>query len=136
MKPTTRNVSKSQIELLLRAKEQITWLNLSNKNITNDMLKTIGQLDNLTRLKLNNNPITDLGISYLTNLNHLEILNLYGSSVTEKSIVSLRPERAIINPDEKMDNKFNMNLLNEMMSQYIELGEQTGTRQIVNNTLK
>ena len=25
----------------------------------------------------------------------------------EKSIVSLRPERAIINPDEKMDNKFN-----------------------------
>ena len=30
----------------------------------------------------------------------------------------------------------NMNLLNEMISQYIELGEQTGTSQIVNNTLK
>ncbi len=90
VKPTTSIVSESQIELLLRAKEQITWLNLSNKNITNDMLKTIGQLDNLTRLKLNNNPITDLGISYLKNLNHLEILNLYGSSVTEKSIVSLK----------------------------------------------
>ena len=29
-----------------------------------------------------------------------------------------------------------VNLLNEMISQYIELGEQTGTSQIVNNTLK
>ena len=83
-------VSSAKVKLnFIEAKEQITWLNLSNKNITNDMLKTIGQLDNLTRLKLNNNPITDLGISYLKNLNHLEILNLYGSSVTEKSIVSL-----------------------------------------------
>ena len=35
-----------------------------------------------------------------------------------------------------MDNKFNMNILNEMMHQYIELGKQTGTSQIVNNTLK
>ena len=33
-----------------------------------------------------------------------------------------------------MDDK--LNLLNEMISQFIELGEQTGTSQIVNNTLK
>ena len=38
--------------------------------------------------------------------------------------------------EDKMDDKFNMNILNEMMSQFIELGEQTGTSQIVNNTLK
>ena len=33
-----------------------------------------------------------------------------------------------------MDDK--LNLLNEMISQFKELGEQTGTSQIVNNTLK
>ena len=90
VKPLTNNVSESQIQLLLKAKEQITWLDLSNKNINDKMLETIGQLNNLTSLKLNNNPITDLGIAFLKNLNHLEILNLYGSSVTEKSIVSLK----------------------------------------------
>ena len=37
--------------------------------------------------------------------------------------------------DDKMQS-IDMNLLNEIFSQFIELGEQTGTSQIVNNTLK
>ena len=61
VKPTTSIVSKGQIELLLG--QRANNLAKFSNNITNDMLKTIGQLDNLTRLKLNNNPITDLGIS-------------------------------------------------------------------------
>ena len=81
VKPLTNNVSESQIQLLLKAKEQITWLDLSNKNINDKMLETIGQLNNLTSLKLNNNPITDLGIAFLKNLNHQIPQNLLYSEL-------------------------------------------------------
>lgn len=84
------SLSKEQIQSLLTAKEQITWLNLSNKEISDDMLSIIGQLPNLTRLRLQNNPITDEGIAHLKSLENLESLNLYGTSITNKSLALLK----------------------------------------------
>lgn len=79
-------VDESAINSLLEAKEQITWLNLSNKGVTDEMMQTIGQLPNLTRLMLPNNPISDDGLSYIKELPHLQILNLYGTSITDESL--------------------------------------------------
>ncbi len=81
-----KGVDANAINALLEAKEQITWLNLSNKGVTDEMMQTIGQLPNLTRLMLPNNPISDSGLAYLKGLPHLQILNLYGTSITDESL--------------------------------------------------
>lgn len=86
VKPTTKTVTKEQLESLLAAKEQITWLYLGDRGVTDEMLGTIGQLTNVTRLRLQNNSITDAGLKNLKALTHLESLNLYGNAITDESI--------------------------------------------------
>ncbi len=81
--------SNADLQKLLGAKEQITWLNLANKNITDEMLMTIGQLSNLTRLQIQQNPISDKGITSLEGLTNLETLNLYGTDITDAALASI-----------------------------------------------
>ncbi|MEM6320606.1 MAG: c-type cytochrome domain-containing protein [Bacteroidota bacterium] len=81
--------SKADVEKLLDAKEQITWLNLANQQITDDMLPVIGQLTSLTRLQLQQNPISDNGITALSSLKNLETLNLYGTDITDAALSAL-----------------------------------------------
>jgi uncharacterized membrane protein len=89
-------VSIGQIQNLLVAKEQITWLDLAGKSVENEMLEIIGQLPNLTILNLNGNPINDEGISGLQGLNHLEVLNLYDTQITDRSIAVLSKMTSLI----------------------------------------
>ncbi len=84
--PKGDSVTKDQMEALLMAKEQITWLNLGKAGVTDEMLSVISQLPNLTRLRLQQNPITDQGVASLEGLKHLESLNLYGTEVTDTSL--------------------------------------------------
>ena len=81
--------TKMDLEKLLDAKEQVTWLNLSNQKITDEMLDVIVQLPNLTRLQLQQNPITDQGIAKLDQLTKLETLNLYGTDVTDAALATI-----------------------------------------------
>lgn len=82
-------VTKSQMQALLGAKEQITWLDLGGKSVDDEMLETIGQLSNLTILNLKKNSIGDIGITKLKGLKHLEVLNLYDTQITDQSIATL-----------------------------------------------
>lgn len=84
-----KTLSGNQFDALLKAKEQITWLDLSGNPVEDDMLKAIGELTNLTRLNLSNSKITDAGVAHLKNLIHLEVLNLYGTQITDDSIKTL-----------------------------------------------
>jgi len=84
--PIGDTINQDQIEALLLAKEQITWLNFGKSGVTDEMLSVIGQLPNLTRLRLQQNPITDQGLTSLEGLSHLESLNLYGTEVTDNSL--------------------------------------------------
>lgn len=84
-----KNRNLENLEILLEAKEQITWLDLSNTNLEDEQLAIIGQLPNLTRLRLQNNPISDEGVAFLTNLKHLESLNLHHTKVTDAVSTSL-----------------------------------------------
>ncbi|MDP4680386.1 MAG: hypothetical protein NWS46_08480 [Cyclobacteriaceae bacterium] len=86
VKPSSSTVTKDQLESLLPAKEQITWLYLGGSGVTDEMLGTIGVLSNITRLRLQNNSITDEGVKSLNGLIHLESLNLYGNAVTDASL--------------------------------------------------
>ena len=78
-------ISKIEFDKLIMAKEQITWLDLSNCNLTDSISEVLPKLHNLTRLNLNSNPISDLSIAGLKKLKNLEVLNLYGTEVTDKS---------------------------------------------------
>lgn len=83
------SIKMNQIEKLLLAKDQITWLDLSNCNLSDDMMYLLKDLTNLTRLNLNSNPITDLNISSLDNLDHLSSINLYNTEISNTSLEKL-----------------------------------------------
>jgi len=83
------DITKEQIEKLLLAKEQITWLDLNNSNVTDELLEILPNFKNLTRLNLHSNPITDKGIKELISLSHLTSLNLYNTKISGIGLTGL-----------------------------------------------
>jgi len=83
------SIRKSQMEKLLLAKDQITWLNLSNCNLTDDMLGLITDFKNLTRINIHSNPITDGSMDYFENFKHLSSINIYDTNITNTSLEKL-----------------------------------------------
>lgn len=77
------------LAVLAQAKEQITWLDLGNVDLSGVDFSPLGQLKNLTRLQLENTVTTDKNIAALTGLKHLESLNLHHSQVTDACLESL-----------------------------------------------
>ena len=84
--PSVKKIKKDQLETLLQAREQITWLNLGNVEILDEQLRVLNNLPNLTRLRLEQSSVSDEGIVLLQQLPHLESLNLYGTSITDQSV--------------------------------------------------
>ncbi|HEY0055351.1 MAG TPA: c-type cytochrome domain-containing protein [Pedobacter sp.] len=83
------NFSDAQMETLLKFKEQILWLDLSDTKITDNSLKYISQFKNLTRLILDNTAITDAGLKHIKALPRLRHLNLYHTNITDSGLKSL-----------------------------------------------
>lgn len=86
---TAENFGKAQAKALQAIAPQITWLDLSNAKITDEGLKEISSLSNLTRLRLDKTNITDEAIASLQKLDNLEYLNLYGTAVSDKALPKL-----------------------------------------------
>lgn len=82
--------SDEQMEALLKLREQIVWLDLSDTKITDKGMQQIGKLKNLTRLSLDNTAISDQGLSYLKNAENLLYLNLYHTNISDKGLKSLK----------------------------------------------
>jgi len=78
-----RELSTSDLELLLRIKEQLIWLDLSNSGVKDKHLDKIGQFENLVKLDLSANVISDTGVKRLERLTNLESLNLYNTKVSD-----------------------------------------------------
>lgn len=74
---------------LLKVKDNIVWLNLSNNNLADAQMNIVAQCKNLQRLRLDKNPITDAGILLIKNLAHLESLNLVHTKVTSNAITMM-----------------------------------------------
>ncbi|MEX0289642.1 MAG: c-type cytochrome domain-containing protein [Flavobacteriaceae bacterium] len=79
-----RNLEERDLDLLLKIKEQLIWLDLSNSGVTDTQLQKLGQLKHLVKLDLSGNTISDMELEYLTTLSNLELLNLYNTRVSEK----------------------------------------------------
>ncbi len=84
-----RTTTDKDLALLLPLKNQLLWLNVGRTNVTDEGLKTIGQLSNLTELNLEHTKVGDLGIEQLMPLKRLVMLNLVGSQVSNKSLVNI-----------------------------------------------
>ncbi len=122
-------INIKDIELLQKAREQVTWLNLSNCGLSDDMIAKINVMQNLTRLDIHSNPINGKGIADLQVLQHLESINLYNTDLSDSGlfeIVKMRGLKRLYvwqtnvsdqalgqaqkeNPDLKIDSGFNLN---------------------------
>ncbi|MEM9834020.1 MAG: c-type cytochrome domain-containing protein [Bacteroidota bacterium] len=74
---------------LVKAAEQITWLDLGNTKTTDEALEALSPFKNLTRLHLENTQVTDAGLAAIAELQYLEYLNLYGTQVTDAGVQQL-----------------------------------------------
>jgi uncharacterized membrane protein len=90
-----RSVSADDIALLLPLKAQIIWLDLARTTITDEHLKTIGQLLSLRRLNVQNTAISDLGIMALAPLPELQYLNLVGTNISDKGLKDLSDVKSL-----------------------------------------
>jgi len=80
-----KKITFNDIELLLKLKEHVIWLNLSNCQLKDDMLSLISEFENLTRLRVQKNNITDKCIPYLKDIDNLKELNFYDTLITDNS---------------------------------------------------
>ncbi len=83
-------LNQHKMDVLLSAKENITWVDFSRVPLQENLISKIGQLENLTELRVNNSKITDKSVKQLTQLKHLEYLNIYGNPISDVSIESLQ----------------------------------------------
>ena len=84
------SVLAKAILLLLPLKKQLIWLKIGDKPVSDALLQTISQLNNLTKLYLNNTKITDKGLFYLKSCDELTYLNLIKTSVTAQGVLQLK----------------------------------------------
>ena len=87
---TANPITDKDLELLIPVEKQLIWLKLSNKKITDEGMKYISRLKNLTRLYIDYSMITDKGLVSLTSLNNLQYLNLVGTAITSKGMLQLK----------------------------------------------
>ncbi len=67
----------------------VIWLNLKDTKITDAGLKTLANLKSLKKLHLERTAVTDEGLSEISGLSNLEYLNLYGTKVTDAGLEKL-----------------------------------------------
>lgn len=70
--------------------DDLIWLNLANTKITDAGLKHLAEMKSLTRLHLEKTQIGDSGLEHLKTLENLEYLNLYGTQVSDAGLAHLK----------------------------------------------
>ena len=80
---------------LVKEIENLVWLNLANTKITDGGLAHLSDLKLLTRLHLEKTGIGDAGLAHLGKLENLEYLNLYGTQVSDAGLEHLKGLKAL-----------------------------------------
>jgi len=90
-----KNISDKDLEFLPLFPEVVA-IHLSGcKNITNESLRYLSDLDKLEILNLADTKITDAGLKYLKNLKSLKELDLFNTKVTDKGIQELASVKSL-----------------------------------------
>jgi len=84
-----RSTTDKDLEMLLPIKDQLLWLNVGRTGITDEGLRTIGQLAQLSKLNLEYTGVSDAGLERLLPLVKLASLNLVGTKSTDVGLARL-----------------------------------------------
>ena len=85
----TKTFGDREIGELVPLGGALVEVNLARTQVTDEGLKTLGNMGSIRKLRLENTKVGDEGLKYLANLAQLEYLNLYGTRVTDAGIASL-----------------------------------------------
>lgn len=85
-----KEISSEELNSLLQAKQQITWLDLSSSTLDDDAIPVLSELQNLTKLKLQNTNISNATLEGLAGLSNLQVLNLYGTGISDEGLKHLQ----------------------------------------------
>ena len=88
-----KNLKSKHLNALLRIKDQLIKLDLSNSNLNDNLVSKLNSLKNLKYLKINNTKITDKGLSSISS--SLESLNLNENKVSFDGLQELLSERTL-----------------------------------------
>lgn len=89
------SLSDNDLQLLLPLKEQLIWLDLAGKPLTDASLRWIGKCSQLRHLNLRDTKVTDRGMRNITGLQQLSYLNISGTQVSTAGLRSLSTLRQL-----------------------------------------
>lgn len=91
------SLTDTVLKNLDKISKQLVWLRMDNPEVTDNTLKHVSKMEQLTRLHLNGTKITDAGLAQLTKLNKLQSLSLVGTAVTAKGVAQLKSLKSLRN---------------------------------------
>ena len=77
-----------KMDVLLKAKTNVVWLNLSGIDLSKEVISKIGGFKHLVEFRASNTNFSNTDVKQLENLRYLEYLNLYGNPISDASIAS------------------------------------------------
>ena len=83
------DLDKKTFDLLQKAANQLIALDLSQSNMTDEMLPKLANFPHLTKLSLQQTNITGKNLNILNGLDYLEYLNLYETSLEEEALQAI-----------------------------------------------
>ncbi len=84
-----RSTADNVMDALKSVKDQLIWLKLEHRSVSDTTLKAIKDCRNLIRLSLNNTRITDKGLANLQKMDGLQSLSLVGTKVSARGVAQL-----------------------------------------------
>ena len=80
------SISDEDFERLLPLSQQITWMDFSRIEVSDDVLRELSEFKHLTRLNLANTSIGDQTLEQIGMLPNLEYLNVYATEVSDDGL--------------------------------------------------
>lgn len=89
------SIGIEHIDILNLISSQITFLKISNCNLSDELVEKIGNIEHLTKIDFSKNKITDSVVSFLIEQENLEVANLNETSITKTPLQQLLSESAV-----------------------------------------
>ncbi|MEM9325692.1 MAG: c-type cytochrome domain-containing protein, partial [Bacteroidota bacterium] len=84
-----KEMGAEHYNMITNIAEEITFLDLSEAHIPNEIFQTISTMKHLTRLDLHGSNVTDEVLKSFSGLKQLESINLYNTAITDEGLAAL-----------------------------------------------
>ena len=83
------SIGEDQIHMLNQVSKQVTFLKISDCNLSDVLIEQIDNIQHLTRIDLSNNQLGASAIDFLIKQPHLESANLNNTNITKEPLQQL-----------------------------------------------